>query len=92
MHSADSCFYDCIFEGKYIDYNECKKAGPKLSVIPGRLTKKLLSLDLGINKSFKCKIRNYSENWMPDGIHIVTKVEKMWHATYSEVCHRVKNA
>lgn len=72
--------------------NACKTSGAKLSIIPGGLTKKLQPLDLGINRSFKCRIRNLWEKWMSDGIHSYTKSGKQRRASYSEVCKWVKEA
>ena len=42
----------------------CKSARAHLSIIPGGLTKILQPLDVGVNKSFKNKMRNLWEEFM----------------------------
>jgi hypothetical protein len=62
------------------------KKHSQLAVIPGGLTKKLQPLDLTINRSFKCKMRQKWEDWMLNGIKTFTKTNRIRKAGYEEVC------
>lgn len=59
---------------------ECIKytlaASAKVTIIPGDLTKKLQPLDIGINRSFKSKVKNIWKKWMTDENHSFTKGAK----------------
>uniref|UniRef100_A0A914EJ52 DDE-1 domain-containing protein n=1 Tax=Acrobeloides nanus TaxID=290746 RepID=A0A914EJ52_9BILA len=58
----------------------------KIAVIPGGLTKKLMS----VNKSFKNKQQTQWKQWMIDtNSHTYTRSGKMRNATYLEVCNWV---
>lgn len=71
---------------------ECKSSKAELAIIPGGLTKILQPLDVGVNKSFKSKVRNLWERWMEEGQHSYTKSGKMRRASYADVCEWVKEA
>ena len=73
--------------------NAFKTASAKIAIIPGGLTKKLQTLDIGINLSFKSKVRNLWEKWMAEEEKFtLTKSGKIRRAAYSEVCVWVKKA
>jgi transposase-like protein len=65
------------------------KSHSQLAVIPGGLTKKLQPLDLTVNRSFKCKLRQKWEDWMLNGLKSYTKTNKIRKASYEEVCNWV---
>jgi transposase-like protein len=71
---------------------EVKSTGAKLSIIPGGLTKLLQPLDVGVNRSFKSKLRSEWEKWMTQGIHSFTDGGRMRRASYAEVAQWVKTA
>ena len=61
-----------------------------IAVIPGGLTKKLQPLDISVNRSFKCHLRQQWENWMlNNAVHTFTPGGKMRHASLVEVCQWV---
>ncbi|GFW08103.1 pogo transposable element with KRAB [Trichonephila clavipes] len=60
-------------------------ASAKIAIIPGGLTKKLQPLDVGINRSFKSKVRKLWEQWMSDGEKNYTKTGKLKRASYENV-------
>ena len=64
----------------------------KLAIIPGGLTCKLQPLDVGVNKAFKCYLRQEWESWMCDGLHSYTATGKMRRATIPVVCEWVVSA
>ena len=68
----------------------CKSVGAKISIIPGGLTKILQPLDVGINRSFKSKLRSELEKWMLEGAHSFTDGGKVRRASYAEVVQWVK--
>lgn len=70
----------------------CKSAKAELAIIPGGLTKILQPLDVGVNKSFKSKVRNLWEKWMAEGHHSYTKSGKMRRASYAKICEWIKEA
>ncbi|GFV65119.1 pogo transposable element with KRAB domain [Trichonephila clavipes] len=47
--------------------NALKSTSAKIAIIPAGLTKKLQPLDIGINRSFKSKVRKLWDQWMSDG-------------------------
>ncbi|GFU86481.1 hypothetical protein TNCV_1418331 [Trichonephila clavipes] len=65
--------------------NALKSASAKIAIIPGGLTKKLQPLDVGINRSFKSKVRKLWEQWMSDGEKNYTKTGKLKRASYENV-------
>ncbi|GFW45265.1 pogo transposable element with KRAB domain [Trichonephila clavipes] len=65
--------------------NALKSASAKIAIIPGGLTKKLQPLDVGINRSFKFKVRKLWEQWMSDGEKNYTKTGKLKRASYENV-------
>ncbi|GFV45785.1 DNA polymerase theta [Trichonephila clavipes] len=72
--------------------NALKSASAKIAVIPGGLTKKLQPLDIGINRSFKSKVRKLWEQWMSDGEKNYTKTGKLKRASYENVSRWVLKA
>lgn len=70
----------------------CKSSKAELAIIPGGLTKVLQPLDVGVNKSFKSKVRNLWERWMEQGEHSYTNSGKMRRASYADICEWVKKA
>lgn len=70
----------------------CKSAKAQLSIIPGGLTKILQPLDVGVNKSFKSKVRTLWEKWMAEGEHDYTTSGKMRRASYAKICEWIKEA
>ncbi|GFS70289.1 hypothetical protein TNCV_1067621 [Trichonephila clavipes] len=64
--------------------NALKSASAKIAIIPGGLTK-LQPLDVGINRSFKSKVRKLWEQWMSDGEKNYTKTGKLKRASYENV-------
>ncbi|GFV83257.1 pogo transposable element with KRAB domain [Trichonephila clavipes] len=65
--------------------NTLKSVSAKIAIIPGGLTKKLQPLDVGINRSFKSKVRKLWEQWMSDGEKNYTKTGKLKWASYENV-------
>lgn len=63
-----------------------------LAMILGRLTKQLQPLDVGVNKSFKVKLRAAWEPWITDGEHTFSKTGRQRRATYATVCQWIANA
>ena len=63
-----------------------KKTNSDLAVIPGGLIKELQSLDIGINRPFKAKLRVAWEHWMTDGKHTFTKTGRQRRASYATIC------
>ena len=55
---------------------QVKKTNSDLAIILGGLTKELQLLDISINWSFKVKLRAAWEQWMTDGEHTFTKMER----------------
>ncbi|GFT91823.1 hypothetical protein TNCV_575921 [Trichonephila clavipes] len=72
--------------------NALKSASAKIAIIPGGLTKKLQPLDVGINRSFKSKVRKLWEQWMSDGEKNYTKTGKLKRAFYEKVSRGVLKA
>ncbi|GFU93982.1 uncharacterized protein TNCV_4503851 [Trichonephila clavipes] len=72
--------------------NALKSASAKIAIIPGGLTKKLQPLDVGINRSFKSKVRKLWEQWMSDGEKNYTKTGKLKRASYENVSRWVLKA
>lgn len=56
-----------------------------LVVIPGGLMKLVKSLDIGVNRSSKCHVREKWENWMTDSEHECTEGGQWRRASYVEV-------
>ncbi|XP_029974633.1 uncharacterized protein LOC115408167 [Salarias fasciatus] len=65
---------------------QVKKSNSELAVIPGGLTKELQPLDIGINRSFKVKLRAAWERWMTEGRHTLIKTGRQRRPSYSIVC------
>ncbi|GFW43498.1 pogo transposable element with KRAB domain [Trichonephila clavipes] len=65
--------------------NALKSASAKIGIIPGGLTKKFQPLDVGINRSFKSKVRKLWEQWMSDGEKNYTKTGKLKRESYENV-------
>jgi hypothetical protein len=57
----------------------------KLAIIPGRLTKKIQSLDLSVNKSFKSKLCSTWKRWMMTGVKDYTELGKIKSVSYEEI-------
>ncbi|GFW59583.1 hypothetical protein TNCV_3222341 [Trichonephila clavipes] len=57
-----------------------------------RTDKKLQPLDVGINRSFKSKVRKLWEQWMSDGEKNYTKTGKLKRASYENVSRWVLKA
>ncbi|GFX40319.1 pogo transposable element with KRAB domain [Trichonephila clavipes] len=72
--------------------NALKSASAKIAIIPGGLTKKLQPLDVGINRTFKSKVRKLWEQWMSDGEKNYTKTGKLKRASYENVSRWVLKA
>ncbi|GFS81540.1 pogo transposable element with KRAB domain [Trichonephila clavipes] len=72
--------------------NALKSTSAKIAIIPGGLTKKLQPLDVGINRSFKSKVRKLWEQWMSDGEKNYTKTGKLKRASYENVSRWVLKA
>ncbi|GFV28656.1 pogo transposable element with KRAB domain [Trichonephila clavipes] len=72
--------------------NALKSTSAKIVIIPGGLTKKLHPIDVGINKSFKSKVRKLWEQWMSDGEKNYTKTGKLKRASYENVSNWVLKA
>lgn len=66
-----------------------KTVSTKVAIIPGGLTRKLQLLDVGINKSFKSKVRKLWEQLMSDEKHNYTKTGKLQCASYEDVSNLV---
>ena len=69
-----------------------KKTNSELAIIPGGLTKKLQSLDIGINRPFMVKLRVAWEHWMTDGKHTFTKTGRQRQANYATTCQWIVDA
>lgn len=65
---------------------QVKQTNSELAVIPGGLTKELQPLDIGINRSFKVKLRAAWEHWMTEGEHTFTKTGRQRRASYATIC------
>ena len=61
-------------------------------VIPGGLTKELQPLDIGVNRSFKVKLRAAWEHWMTEGEHTFTKTGRQRRASYATICQWIVDA
>ncbi|GFV31451.1 pogo transposable element with KRAB domain [Trichonephila clavipes] len=71
--------------------NALKSASSKIAIIPGGLTKKLQPLDVGINRSFKSKVRKLWNS----GCQMenkTTKMGKLKRASYENVSNWILNA
>uniref|UniRef100_A0A1A8Q6G8 DDE-1 domain-containing protein n=1 Tax=Nothobranchius rachovii TaxID=451742 RepID=A0A1A8Q6G8_9TELE len=64
---------------------QVKRMNTELTIIPGGLTKELQPLDIGVNRSFKVKVRAAWERWMTDGEHTFTKTEGQCRSTYATI-------
>mgnify|MGYP003530257762 FL=1 len=63
-----------------------------LAIIPGGLTKELQPLDIGVNRSFKVKLRAAWEHWMTEGDHTFTKTGRQRRASYATICQWIVDA
>lgn len=71
---------------------QVKQTNSVLVIISGGLTKQLQLLDVGVNKSFKVKLRGTWERWMTEVKHTFTKTERQRRATYATICQWIVNA
>lgn len=71
---------------------QVKKTNSVLAVIPGGLTKELQPLDIGVNRSFKAKLRAAWEHWMTEGEHTFTKTGRQRRASYATICQWIVDA
>lgn len=65
--------------------NALKSTSAKTAIISGGLTKKLQPLEVGINRSFKSKVRKLCEQWMSDGEKNFTNTRKLKCVLYENV-------
>lgn len=72
--------------------NKVKRVNSDLAIIPGGLTEKLQPLDIGINRSFKAKMRATWEQWMTEGEHTFTKTGRQRRASYATICQWIVDA
>ena len=71
---------------------QVKKTNSELAIIPGGLTKELQPLDIGVNRSFKVKLRAAWEHWMTDREHTFTKTGRQRRASYATICQWIVDA
>lgn len=71
---------------------QVKQTNSVLAVIPGGLTKELQPLDIGVNRSFKAKLRAAWELWMTEGEHTFTKTGRQRRASYATICEWIVDA
>uniref|UniRef100_A0A8C5PNZ8 HTH CENPB-type domain-containing protein n=1 Tax=Leptobrachium leishanense TaxID=445787 RepID=A0A8C5PNZ8_9ANUR len=71
---------------------QVKKTNSVLAIIPGGLTKQLQPLDIGVNRSFKVKLRAAWEHWMTEGEHTFTKTGRQRRASYATICQWIVDA
>lgn len=72
--------------------NQVKQMNSELAIIPGGLTKELQSLDIGVNRAFKVKLRTAWERWMTDGEHTFTNSGRQRRASYATICEWIVDA
>ncbi|KAK6299839.1 hypothetical protein J4Q44_G00298720 [Coregonus suidteri] len=71
---------------------QVKQTNSELAVIPGGLTKELQPLDIGVNRTFKARLRAAWEQWMTEGEHTFTKTGRQRRATYATICQWIVDA
>lgn len=71
---------------------QVKQTNSVLAIIPGGLTKELQPLDIGVNRSFKVKLRAAWERWMTEGEHTFTKTGRQRRASYATICQWIVDA
>lgn len=71
---------------------QVKQTNSELAVIPGGLTKELQPLDIGVNRSFKVKLRAAWEHWMAEGEHTFTETGRQRGASYATICQWIVDA
>ena len=71
---------------------QVKQTNSVLAIIPGGLTKELQPLDIGVNRSFKAKLRAAWELWMTEGEHTFTKTGRQRRASYATICQWIVDA
>lgn len=71
---------------------QVKQTNSELAIIPGGLTKELQPLDIGVNRSFKVKLRAAWEHWMTEGEHTFTKTGRQRRASYATICQWIVDA
>lgn len=69
---------------------QVKHTNSVLAVIPGGLTKELQTLDIGVNRAFKARLRTSWDQWMTEGEHTFTKTGRQRRAT--TICQWIVNA
>ncbi len=69
-----------------------KQTNSELVIVPGRLTKELQPLDIGVNRAFKVKLRAAWEQWKTEGEHTFTKTGRQHRATYATICQWIVDA
>lgn len=70
---------------------QVKQTKLNLAIIPGGLTKDL-ELDIGVNRSFKVKLRTAWKRKMTEGEHTFTKTGRQRWASYATICQWMVDA
>ena len=71
---------------------QVKKTNSELAIIPGGFTKQLQQLEVGVNRSFKVKLRAAWKHWMTDGEHTFTKTGRQRRASHATICQWIVDA
>ncbi|XP_007245626.3 pogo transposable element with KRAB domain isoform X1 [Astyanax mexicanus] len=71
---------------------QVQQTNSELAIIPSGFTKELQPLDIGVNRSFKVKLRAVWERWMTEGERSFVKTGKQRLASYGTICQWIVDA
>ena len=94
FHTAPSLLIYDSMRAHFTDVvkKQVKQTNLVLAVIPGGLTKELQSLDIGVNRAFKARLRAAWEKWITEGEHTFTKTGRQRRVTYAIICQWIVDA